>query len=68
MAIKEEAIKTYIALAERFIELPRGVTIPHILLETLAFFSKESIKTGRVAEEELVEKAVIKEEVMAFKC
>ena len=41
-------------------EVPRGTTKLQIRFETPALFSTQSIVTGSVAEEELVEKAVIK--------
>lgn len=42
-------------------EFPRGTTKLQIRLDTPALFSTHSMVIGRVAEEELVEKAVIRQ-------
>src|SRR5688572_4068677 len=49
------------------IEVPSGTTRLQILLETPARFSTQSIVMGRVAEEELVEKAVTSAGAIALK-
>ncbi len=60
-------IKTYMAEAERLIEAPSGATRLATLLETPAFFCRQSSVTGKVAEDELVQKAVIRADPMALK-
>ena len=49
-----------------FTVAPRGSTKLVILLDTPAFFSTHSMVTGRVAEEEAVEKAVSRAAPMAW--
>src|SRR3989344_2576266 len=49
------------------IEVPRGMTKLQMRLETLALFSTQSIVMGRVAAEELVEKAVRRAGAIALK-
>ena len=61
------ATHSYRAEPDILIEVPRGTTKLQILFDTPARFSTQSIVTGNVAEEELVEKAVIKAGVIAFK-
>ena len=51
-----------------FREVPKGTTKLHILLDTPARFSTQSIVIGRDAEEELVENAVIRAGPIALKC
>ena len=49
------------------IDVPNGTTRLHMRLETPDRFSTQSIVMGSVADEELVEKAVIRAGDMAFK-
>ena len=49
------------------IDVPRGTTRLQIRLETPALFSTQSIVIGKVAEEELVEKAVTRAGLIALK-
>jgi hypothetical protein len=51
-----------------FIVAPRGNTKLEIRLDTPALFSTQSIVTGNVAPEELVENAAAIAEAMARKC
>src|ERR1700680_3102285 len=66
--MKRTAIHSYRADPERLIEVPKGTTKLQILLETPALFSTQSMVIGRVAAEELVEKAVTKAGAMARRC
>ena len=49
------------------IEVPKGTTRLQIRLETPALFSTQSMVIGRVADEELVEKAVTSAGYIALK-
>ena len=61
------ATHSYKADPDILMEVPKGITILQTRLDTLARFSTQSMVTGRLAEEELVEKAVIRAGAMARK-
>ena len=58
--MKEEAIITYNAVADKLRDVPNGTVKLAILEGIFMFFSKQFNETGIVAEEEDVEKAVIR--------
>ena len=59
LAKKEDDKKTNSAVPVKLREEAKGVTKLVILLGTLAFFSRQSIVIGRVAEDDEVEMAVM---------
>src|SRR3990167_7266519 len=62
------ATHSYRAEPDMLIEVPRGTTRLQIRFETPARFSTQSMVMGRVADEELVEKAVTRAGPIALKC
>lgn len=66
-AINKAATHSYRADPDMFKDVPKGTTRLQIRLEMPALFSKQSMVMGKEAEEELVEKAVIRAGDIALK-